>query len=313
MHLARTPEDDFRLAGLMRTPGLVQIAVKESARLHFPAALLYDQPLDTGAPAFRICPEFAAVSSPGAPLQETACFQGECPHAEDLLTVCPSGFWGYRHDIGTPLSARENEDVPGEIALDDPAACCSPSRPTSELELREDHEAAIRQLAGPLACHRAATREDTLRGLADQTVRIVYFYCHGGLAGSVPYLQVGPAGESVITADLLRAKRVRWSAPGRPLVFINGCRTTAVEPRLALEFVGAWLRTAQAGGVVGTDITVFEPLATRFAVACLSRFMSGTPLGRAVRLARLELLAAHDPLALAYVAFALPSLRGSHA
>ena len=118
-------------------------------------------------------------------------------------------------------------------------------------------------------------------------------------------------GERPITPDLLLAYRLRWSGPGRPLVFLNGCRTTAVEPRQALEFVGAWLRTAQAGGVVGTDITVFEPLATRFAVACLGRFLSGTPLGEAVRLARLELLAEHNPLALAYVAFALPSLHVS--
>ena len=314
--LAGTPEEDFRLAERMRRPGLVQIAVKESARLHFPAALLYDHALDTTVPesevdaVYRICPDFAAACKPGAALQETACFRGECAHAA-LETVCPSGFWGFRHALGAPLSARENEDVPGTIALDEPAAFVLAVGTDDDLELREDHEAAITRLAAPLACHRAATRADALRQLAEEPVRVAYFYCHGGLAGTIPYLRVGPVGERPITPDLLLAYRLRWSGPGRPLVFLNGCRTTAVEPRQALEFVGAWLRTAQAGGVVGTDITVFEPLATRFAVACLGRFLSGTPLGEAVRLARLELLAEHNPLALAYVAFALPSLHVS--
>lgn len=64
----------------------------------------------------------------------------------------------------------------------------------------------------------------------------------------------------------------------------------------------------RASGVVGTDITVFEPLASAFAERCLARFLAGEPLGRAVRLARLGLLQEGNPLALTYVPFALAGL-----
>jgi hypothetical protein len=64
-----------------------------------------------------------------------------------------------------------------------------------------------------------------------------------------------------------------------------------------------------AAGVIGTEITVFEPLARAFAEACLRRFLEGATLGAAVRGARLELLGQGNPLGLAYIPFALPGLR----
>lgn len=301
------------LATVMRRPGLVQVAVRNSARLQFPAALMYDQPLDATIEdlgEYGMCQAFAGALAEGRPLADEPCFQGECPSAGDLETVCPSGFWGYRHAIGAPLSARDAEtDLPDRIEFDEQAGVVV-AVSTDGLDLREAHEDRLRRLCVGLACHRADSRAEALRLLAQQRAGLVYFYCHGGVDNKVPYIRVGAANERAITPDLLRAKRIKWTTP-RPLVFVNGCRTTAVEPALALDFVGAWLQTSQAAGVVGTDVTVFEPLATRFAEACLSRFLDGTRLGDAVRLARLELLAAGDPLALAYVAYAMPALQPS--
>lgn len=54
------------------------------------------------------------------------------------------------------------------------------------------------------------------------------FYCHGGKHAPQALLQVGGPREHTLLADNLR-DHVRWVSPG-PLVFINGCRTTAVEP-----------------------------------------------------------------------------------
>ena len=103
-------------------------------------------------------------------------------------------------------------------------------------------------------------------------------------------------------------QRIRWDEP-RPLVFLNGCHTTGLEPELALEFVSALVRRSRAAGVVGTEITVFEPLARAFAEDCLRRFLAGDPFGWAVRNARLELLKAGNPLGLVYLPYALPSLK----
>jgi hypothetical protein len=92
-------------------------------------------------------------------------------------------------------------------------------------------------------------------------------------------------------------------------VFINGCHTTALEPGTALSFVSRLVDTAEAAGVIGTEITTFEPLAGAFATACLRRFLAGEEIGAAVRGARLELLGQANPLGLIYVPFVLPSMR----
>ena len=106
----------------------------------------------------------------------------------------------------------------------------------------------------------------------------------------------------------LLGQRIEWHEP-RPLVFLNGCHTTGLEPEQALELVSALVRRSRAAGVVGTEITVFEPLARAFAEDCLRRFLAGDPLGWAVRNARLELLKAGNPLGLVYLPYALPSLQ----
>ena len=46
-----------------------------------------------------------------------------------------------------------------------------------------------------------------------------------------------------------------------------------------------------------------------FAEECLRRFLDGEPIGEAIRAARLALLAAGNPLGLAYIPFVTASLR----
>jgi hypothetical protein len=69
------------------------------------------------------------------------------------------------------------------------------------------------------------------------------------------------------------------------------------------------IATSRAAGVIGTEITVFEPLASAFAEDCLRRFLAGDALGWAIRDARLALLKAGNPLGLVYLPYALPSLQ----
>jgi hypothetical protein len=118
---------------------------------------------------------------------------------------------------------------------------------------------------------------------------------------------VGSLAELGITRDNLRSNKIRWTGP-RPLVILNGCQSTAVEPELALDLVSGFIITSGAAGVIGTEITVFEPLARAMAEAILPAFLTGTPLGQAVRQARLSLLATGNPIGLCYLTFALASL-----
>jgi hypothetical protein len=303
------------LAQLMRRPGLLQLALRESARLVLPIALLYDHPLDTQLPMdkVRLCPQFMRSSSSDSPLEEQVCFLGDCPHREEVDVICPSGFWGFRHSIGVPLTIGGEldspPDSPGELPYhgfpDMTLAVCT----DEQMQERVTHVNGLKSLIPPERLHYADTRESTLKCMRDVKSHLIYFYCHGGRKDGVPFLQVGPLDDPGIARDTLRWSKIRWSYP-RPLVFINGCNTTDLEPENAIELVSGFIETAGASGVVGTEITVFEPLAVTFGEHFLSRFLTGgSSLGEAIRSARLLLLKDLNPLGLVYIPFGLASLR----
>jgi hypothetical protein len=138
---------------------------------------------------------------------------------------------------------------------------------------------------------------------------LLYFYCHGGpTLQRTPYLQFGARGEDTLTPDNLFNYERRWDRT-RPLVFLNGCRATEVQPEQLTSFAEAFVTDAGASGLIGTEITVFEPLASRFAEEFLRRFLAEQrPAGEALLLARRRLLAEGNPLGLAYIPFMLPNL-----
>jgi len=111
---------------------------------------------------------------------------------------------------------------------------------------RVTHEQTLRGLRNGLEWRYAADREHVFTMLRDTKAHLVYFYCHGGMSGKVPYIQVGPPTERGITIDNLRYKHIIWDRP-RPLVFINGCHTTALEPRVALEMVSGFVEKSIRG------------------------------------------------------------------
>jgi hypothetical protein len=293
------------LAAAMRTPGFVQIAITDAAYL-LPAALLYDRPLSTSLDdaQYKLCPDFLQALDQQVDLATHRCFVGDC-RWNDKACVCPSGFWGFRHNLGLPLNVADAPEAPTAIEYRGP------------LELRVALSTALKQTETHLtelrafgtAWEVASTRTAVLALLRKGAPQLVYFYCHGGVRGDQAYLQVGdPKHEYAITPDELISEDILWER-SRPLVFLNGCETVAVEPALLLDLASAFV-LAHAGGVIGTETTVFEPLATVFAQECLREFLvNGRSIGEAVRLARLALLRAGNPMGLVYTPFILPSVK----
>lgn len=309
--LAGGAEKSRELADLMRKPGTVQISTKETARLVVPAALIYDKPLDTQATTLSVCNEFLKALDSRTPLLDSPCLNGDCPNWKDVEIVCPGGFWGYRHSIALPVSLSDPlaGDVPAEIVYTDAPALTVVVSLDEKLSERPAHEQRLKDLRVPLGWNWIGDRKQALKQLGTVAAQVVYFYCHGGLSKNVPYLLVGSGANDYITPDNIRAYGIRWAKP-RPLVFLNGCKTTAVEPEIALEFVTSFISRANAAGVIGTEITVFEPLATTFAETFLRLFLvDSLTLGESVRRARLALLASSNPLGLVYIPFALGGLR----
>ena len=309
--LALDTGDADTLRALMRTPGLLQIAAKESAAFYLPAALLYDYDFDTNATDLDLCPVFLdAVRAPDA-LDACPCFRGQCPSIGVLNRVCPSGFWGYRHRIGLPVSLPR--DKAGDIEVE--TQLVHTGSPAVLVAVSTDQrftglDAHVKQLQGlfpPPTWNYADSREQCLTLLKTALPHIVYFFCHFGMYKGAPFIQVGKIGEGAITGDNLLAYGIAWKNP-RPLVMVNGCRSTALEPDQALDLVTDFVATAGAAGVIGTEITVFEPLARAFAEQFLRRFRDAVPVGEAIRSARLHLLQLGNPLGLAYVPFVIAGL-----
>lgn len=287
-------------------PGILQIAMKESPSYVLPAALIYDYPLDVGARRYSLCPTFKNAFDRAEPFEDTECFRGNCPTRKDLTAICPSGFWGFRHSLGMPLSLKNAADVIPQITINQQLTVAMGV--ATDLQLLSAHAGVLQQLRPGLIWKYADSRDEVFSVLKESS-HIVYFYCHGGCVRDAPYLQVGPKDDpGLIQRSNLYAYEIVWDAP-HPLVFINGCHTTAVEPLLALEFISPLVTYSKSAGVIGTEITIFEELATDFAEECLRRFCAGDLIGGAIRGARLKLLGEGNPLGLVYIPFVVAGLK----
>jgi hypothetical protein len=305
-----------QLSQLMAKPGLVQFALEKSASSVLPLSMVYDYPLNTNIDRkkYMLCSSFEEALHCDKPLEEWDCFQGSCPSKGQDNVVCPSGFWGYRHAFGMPLSIENRPEIVQEISYQrllqitvgvstDPAFTELAAHEQALRSLRPEwHETDIKNTGWYYA-----NNSDTVFRLLNQAQsHLIYFYCHGGVNDEIPYLSVG-YNEPVITPDNLY-QVTSWRDQG-PLVFINGCKTTAMEPKLAIAFAQAFINGLGASGVIGTEISIFEPLACAFAENCLRYFLGGLPIGEAIRRARLVLLKQANPLGLVYVPFVIGDLR----
>jgi hypothetical protein len=294
-----------KLQNLMLTPAYIEIAMKESPNYILPAAMIYDYPLDTFGTQYSLCKEFVGGLSPGHSLENTSCFQGKCPSHGQNKVICPSGFWGFRHFLGMPPSVKLAPPVPATI--DYQGRLQMVMGESADLELLSAHEHDLENLdTHKLIVQSAQKRADIFQAL-QQSPHLVYFYCHGGLDHDAPYLQVGqpPNLEMILPSNLV--EYVYWQNP-RPLVFLNGCHTTAVDPLKALQFISPLVEECQCAGVIGTEITIFEPLATTFAMEFYQRLLRNETVAKAMRGARLRVLAEGNPLGLVYIPFVLSTL-----
>lgn len=309
VQLAGSRPEVEKLESMLRKPTTLEFAIRDKTEVShlFPPAMIYDYPLDTNLnrEAYTLCPSFLEALESGEPLEETSCFEGDCPSRGNIAVICPSGFWGFRHSIGNPLGSRfeTNHDMLYKQAPELTVAVYPSFRGWPS------HRQTLKSLMPGMIWNLADTRPDTLAKLESTNPHIVYFYCHGGVTRDTPYIKVGAEDEMGITPDNLDSYGIYWKYP-QPLIFINGCHTTASEPKLAMHFVEKFMITCNAAGVIGTEITIFEQLAGAFAEKCLHRFVvEGETIGDAVRGARLKLLKQGNPLGLVYNIFANVSLR----
>ncbi|WP_141508838.1 hypothetical protein [Candidatus Chloroploca asiatica] len=299
-----------QLAELMRASGRLELVIKKEPNHILPIALMYDYRLDDALDpdAYTLCPAFCDALKDNTPLWETRCFTGTCPSRDrENNMICPSGFWGFRHPLGIPISIPEATNLPVVITWRHQLNLIIGV--ATDLEYKQHHQQFKDRPIPPLRIQTGDSRDNLIKYLrGTPPPELVYFFCHGGEDGNVCYIRVGSESERGFTRSNIRGHKINWSQ-SHPLVFINGCHTAALQPQRALDLISGFIENAAASGVIGTEITCFESLARPFAEHFFDHFFAGVEAGEALRRARLALLKLKNPLGLIYLPFMLPSLR----
>jgi hypothetical protein len=308
-------DDRLALAAYLARRATIQVA--RATRMAFPWALVYDIPHEL-AVAFTLCPLLTHWDNERPQL---AGYPDACPHAAEhrINTLCPYGFWGFRHLIEQPASVRGEALV---TAI--PAAPGSTAAVIHSLQLdaamTRSHLTALHTLLLQAKFHpEVCTDRATVQAAWNSDVLpLIYFYCHGKTV-TVGHYQL-PAPVLEIGQDVLLgsgdfaawAEAKVWTDPQKwvavpPLVFINGCNTAALSPENVVTFVDAFAGI-HAAGVIGTEISVAQPTAGEFARNFFSYFTDRSaagpqPAGKALYMARIDLLAKGNVCGLVYTAF----------
>jgi hypothetical protein len=104
--------------------------------------------------------------------------------------------------------------------------------------------------------------------------------------------------------ELFFAQKIRRLLEGRPLVFLNACESAATANEQQIPQVTSYLQVPAEGlasafiyggavGCIGSLWPVYDEPAAEFAVLLYRRVLEGYTIGEAMRLARVDLRAAH--------------------
>lgn len=295
-------------ADAFATPGDIQVCRQGGQPIMFPWALVYDIPVEsdgTLVPCDIGLQEVHAANSPRA-----------CPAQEKhtLNTLCPFGFWGFRHAIEQPPSRSAGQRLALLAGRGSSAPAMTMGRSLNLDEgLSTEHLRSLGESFGGriIDCDGSAALRTALFATEHDCV---YFYCHALKADGqqadpeATVLQIG-RDDRVTTSTIVAWARSEdsWSST-RPLVFLNGCHTVDRVPSTWLSYVDVFT-VLDAAGVVGTEISVSQSLANEVAERFWGRFLGGETVGQALHQTRLDLLRKGNVLGLAYTAYCSNELR----
>lgn len=344
-----TKEEKALFDRALRPASLIAISRCWSEKTTLPWAAVYDLEVDTGKKdLLRLCPVFRAeLESHWA--GETGQFHAHadwldnpngcrtnprCPLKgnDELLTLCPFGFWGFRHQISQPLQAvrpvptgRLPEEVAhaggrdGKLRFD--KTIFLRRLPRERIRLAIGVHPGLRQAVqlpvditalrpSELAIQYEDTRDGVLEMLKQGGFHMCILYCHGEQDEREQKFKLvfGPLrDERSISFDNLNPLKVNWPEQPQPLVLLNGCDTVAVMPETVHGLLER-MHELGASGVIGTEIQVYPSLAYPFAMEIIERLLCGQSIGEAFLSLRRDFLRRLTPLGLAYTYHAAAAL-----
>jgi hypothetical protein len=299
------------LRNRLRQRGVIQVARIGVGGHSIPWGLLYDIPIQDGDPArIRFCPVIEAWDKL---FRADGTFAPACPfdasHTDD--TVCPFGFWGFRHIIETPPSMPAGHGLPTRIR--------TPREPKmivgyGKLPQVQGHLDALRAELAGISLEAHDQRAGLINALHTMDLSLVYFFCHcrrsdgNRVLSPDPYLEIsdGRISPNDLAGDDLVA--LSYWRKNSPLVFINGCQTVGGTLDSWTEFVDAFAQM-YASGVIGTEIAIRETLARKAAEHIWRSLNQRSTVGEALHSLRMHFLRDNNLLGLAYSAYCSAHLR----
>jgi hypothetical protein len=266
---------------------LIQIVRPSRVRFTLPWNYLYEIFLRSGVDieTVPICPLVAGWNGKDPLVSQDS---QECPHAhvvdhsENLL--CPFGFWALRQPFEAPGSSR-HADASISVQKDATVAIAKTTVDvdTKALTGHISRLAARLRLNFPsIKVEQGSTAED-VRQLLSSDLPIAYFYCHGDKPprrnSPDTWLAVGE-NDVISSSDIIgwvKGARIQgrkmWDKV-RPLVVINACHSLDMEPETLLSYVDAFVGTANAAGLVGTEVRVPQDMAMDWAESFFSGLLT---------------------------------------
>ncbi|HEX2091043.1 MAG TPA: CHAT domain-containing protein [Longimicrobiaceae bacterium] len=281
---------------------VLQVARSRVSSFTFPWTFIYEYSLDSEIPPEKlsICPIVDRWDG-RSPL-----FQGsprKCPEETSVPhenILCPFGFWGFRYSLEQITST----DKPvSEVKVSTPSqVVVAETRYGVDARMLTNHVKELEtllQAAFPGMELMEGKDKQTLRRLLGSDLPLVYFYCHGERVNSSdPNTYLGIGNREQITASDFIGWIRSWRKEGkrvwnnvRPLVFINACHSLEINPDTLVSYLDAFVGTARAAGVIGTEVKVSQNLAMEFAIAFF-RYLTqdNWTVDRALRQVRLDFL-----------------------
>ncbi|MGA4839919.1 CHAT domain-containing protein [Streptomyces sp. G45] len=237
------------------------------------------------------------------------CLSAAPQEREPSLEEVFARFLGYRHQI---------EQTGGDAYALVPDDRDPPPRDAPAVSL--NHDTAVdpegRTRAADVAAALAdggtlverTTRADLERALRDPCLdeQLMYFWCHGHFTASgdePPYLVLKLTDQLAIDAYTLRAHRPPPGAcvPFRPFVLLNACYA-GLPGNADLAYLGRALFAAGASGILGPQVEMPQPFAAEYALAFVTRYLTGEDTAGAIAhaLARHFADTCRNPLGFAY-------------
>lgn len=306
---------------LKRSNLVVQVTRPSSSRFVFPWGFLYDIPL-TSETELKFCSLVEDWDG------ESDLFAGEpqqCPAGKHTPnTLCPFGFWGYRYAI-EQLSSTDLPPRPITAPTEFNMVMAETQYDVSTTLLQKHARDLSNLLARNFPKAKLVEGADlrSIKDLLGQDTPLVYFYCHGERPSpqSTANTVLGVGKRQKLYPQDFNAWLMEWWDYGegrkiwdevRPLIFINACHSLEINPDSLVTYLDAFIESAHASGVIGTEVRVHQELAMEAARDFFSSFLGGDTTGQALHKMQAGFLRSGNLFGLLYTPYCWSDLTIEH-